>query len=162
MIVLRWVVRLVIGLVGFGAALAVGARFLDGPLGPLPGGPLTSGAVATKPVADWSFATDVKEIELQLDAQRISRTTWILVHAGHAYIPAATQFPPGKTWHRHALEDGRATLRIAGTRYPVMLRKVDDPAVLEAVRAIAAQKYPTGPGGEVWLFAVTSRGEGGG
>ena len=162
MALLRWIVRLLVVVVVLVAALAFGVRFLDGPLGPLPGGSLRKGVLATQPVADWSFAADVQEVELQLERQSISRTTWILVHGGHAYIPAATEYPPGKTWHRHALEDGSATLRIGGTRYPVTLRKVDDSdtAVLAAVLAVAEKKYPSRPGGQVWLFEVTSRAQG--
>ena len=157
MTVLRWIFRLVVALVVVGAVMVLGARFHDGPLGPLPGGSLASGSVATEPVADWSFAADVPEIELQLDSQSKSRTTWILVYEGRAYIPCSTEFPPGKTWHQSALKDGRATFRIAGKRYPVTLQKVDDPAVLSGVREVATRKYPSRPGGEVWLFEVTSR-----
>jgi hypothetical protein len=157
MVVLRWVVRIVALVLVLVVLVVVGARFHDGPLGPLPGGPLASGPLVTEPVSDWSFATDVAEIELQLVSQTKSRTTWIIVHEGRAYIPAATEFPPGKTWHHAALEDGRATLRIAGTRYPVTLAKVEDPALLTAVRADAVRKYPARPGGEVWLFALASR-----
>lgn len=156
MVAVRWLVRLVLVLVIGSAALAFAARFLDGPLGPLPGGPLHRGELVSEPVADWSFAADEPEVELQLDAQSTSRTTWILVHEGRAYIPAAIGFPPGKSWHRAALQDGRALLRIAGRRYPVTLAKVDDATVADAVRAVAAAKYPTRPGGEVWLFAVSS------
>lgn len=156
MVVIRWLVRLVLGLVLGIAALAFVARFLDGPIGPIPGGPLHGGALVAEPVSDWSFAADVEEIELQLDAQSVSRTTWILVHEGRAYIPAATEFPPGKSWHRAALEDGRATLRIQGRRYPVTLTRVDDEALAEAVRGVAEAKYPSRPGGQVWLFAVAS------
>ncbi|HSJ97197.1 MAG TPA: DUF2255 family protein [Myxococcota bacterium] len=156
MVLLRWLVRLVLVVaIGVGA-LALVARFLDGPLGPLPGGPLRAGPLVSDPVADWSFAAGEQEVELQLDSQRTSRTTWILVHEGRAYVPASTEFPPGKTWHRAALEDGRATLRIAGQRYPVTLEKVDDPALATAVRAVAEAKYPQRPGGEVWLFSVAS------
>jgi Uncharacterized protein conserved in bacteria (DUF2255) len=157
MVVLRWVMRLVAVLAVFVGLVFVGARFHDGPLGPIPGGPFASGAPVMEPVTDWSFATDVVEIELQLAAQSKSRTTWIVVHDGKAYVPAATGFPPGKTWHRVALEDGRATLRIAGKRYPVQLTKVDDSAVLAAVRDVALGKYPARPGGEVWFFAIASR-----
>jgi hypothetical protein len=157
MLVIRWLVRLVIGLVVLVALLAAAVRYHDGPVGPLPGGPLASGALVSTPVADWSFAANVPEIALQLESQSKSRTTWILVHDGKAYIPAATEYPPGKTWHRVAQVDGRATVRIEGKRYPVLLTKVDDPAVLDAVRSVAEQKYPKRPGGEVWLFAVTSR-----
>lgn len=157
MVVLRWVIRIVAFVTLVIALVFVGARFHDGPLGPIPGGPLASGEIVTQPVVDWSFATDVPEIELQLASQTRSRTTWIVVHDGKAYVPASTQFPPGKTWHRAALEDGRATLRIASKRYPVMLAKLDDPATITAVRDQGLKKYPNRPEGDAWVFAVTSR-----
>ncbi len=158
MALLRWVIRIVAVLAALVALAFVGARFHDGPLGPIPGGALASGPIVADPVADWSFAADVSEVELQLATQSRSRTTWIIVHDGKAYVPASTQYPPGKTWHRSALEDGRATLRIAGQRYPVTLAKVDDAALVTAVREVGGRKYPNRPGGEAWLFAVTSRG----
>jgi hypothetical protein len=157
MMVVRWLVRLVAVLVVVVAGVFVGARLHDGPLGPIPGGSLRSGEMVATPVADWSFAADVAEIELQLASQSKSRTTWILVRDGKAYVPAAVAYPPGKTWHHAALEDGRATLRIAGKRYPVTLTKVEDPTVVAAVREVAVKKYPARPEGEVWLFAVASR-----
>lgn len=157
MVVVRWFVRVLLFLVLAIVVVFVGARYHDGPLGPIPGGPLVGGALVAAPVADWSFATDVAEIELQLASQSKSRTVWILVRDGKAYVPAATEYPPGKTWHRAALSDGRAVLRIAGKRYPVTLAKVDDVAVVSAVREVALKKYPARPGGEVWLFAVASR-----
>jgi len=157
MTLLRWILRLVVALGVLATVVALGARFHDGPLGPVPGGRFASGPFVMEPVADWSFAADVAEIELQLESQSKTRTTWILVQEGRAYVPCSTEFPPGKTWHRSALEDGRAMLRIAGKRYPVTLQKVDDPAVLNAVRDVAVRKYPSRPGGEVWLFQVTSR-----
>jgi hypothetical protein len=160
MLVIRLLIRLVLGLVLAVALLAAGARFHDGPLGPLPGGPLASGPLVATPVSDWAFAASVPEIALQLDSQSKSRTTWILVKDGKAYIPASTEYPPGKTWHRVALTDGRATIRVDGKRYPVLLTKVDDPAVLDGVRQVAEKKYPRHPGGEAWLFAVTSRSAG--
>ena len=156
MVVLRWIIRIVALFVALVALVMVGARFHDGPLGPIPGGPLASGPVVAEPVTDWSFAAAIPEIELQLESQSKSRTTWIIEHEGKAYIPAATGFPPGKTWHRAALEDGRATLRIAGKRYPVTLTKVEDPVLFGTVREVAFRKYPARPDGEVWLFAVTS------
>jgi hypothetical protein len=156
MVLLRWLVRLLLVLALGIAALALVARFLDGPIGPFPGGPLRAGPLVTEPVADWSFAAAEQEIELQLDAQDTSRTTWILVHEGRAYVPASTEYPPGKTWHRAALADGRATARIAGQRYPVTLTRVDDGALQDALRRVAEAKYPVRPGGEAWLFAMAS------
>jgi hypothetical protein len=155
----RWIVRIALVLVVLIGAVFVGARFHDGPLGPIPGGALVGGVLVTGPVTDWSFATGVQEIELQLASQDRSRTTWVLVSGGKAYIPASTEYPPGKTWHRVALDDGRAMLRIEGKRYPVELAKVEDESLLAAVRDAAASKYPRRPGGEAWLFAVASRGE---
>lgn len=157
MTLLRWVIRIVAALAALVVLLFVGARLHDGPLGPIPGGALAGGEFVTAPVGDWSFAANVAEIELQLASQSKSRTVWIAVHEGKAYVPAATEYPPGKTWHRAALEDGRAVLRISGKRYPVTLTKVDDAAVVTTVRDVAFKKYPERPGGEVWLFAVTSR-----
>lgn len=156
MVVLRWVMRLVTLVAVLIGLVLVGARMHDGPVGPFPGGPLASGEIVTQPVADWSFAADVAEIELQLAAQTKSRTTWIIVHEGRAFVPASTTFPPGKTWHQSALEDGRATLRIAGRRYPVMLAKVEDAALVTAVRDVGLRKYPNRPDGPAWVFAVTS------
>ena len=160
MVVLRWVMRIVAGLVGLIALVFFGARFHDGPLGPIPGGPLVGGDAIAGPVTDWGFAADVEEIELQLLSQSRSRTTWIIVKDGKAYIPAATEFPPGKVWHRDALRDGRAIIRISNHRYPVTLTKVDDAALTASVRDVAFKKYPARPTGDVWLFAVTARAAG--
>jgi hypothetical protein len=159
MLFFRWFLRFLTLAVVIAATAVIAARVHDGPLGPLPGGPLEAGATVVEPVADWSFATDVEEIELQLASQDTSRTTWVLVQNGKAYIPASTQFPPGKTWHQKALEDGRATVRIDGRKFAVTLAKVDDETVLAAVREIASKKYRPPPGGAegVWLFSVTSR-----
>jgi hypothetical protein len=136
MAVLRWVVRIAAGLVALVGLVFLGARFHDGPLGPIPGGALASGEVVAEPVSDWSFAKDVAEVELQLDSEAGSRTVWILV------------------------QDGRATLRIEGRRYPVVLAKTDDPALGQALRQEVDRKYGRVPPGEsgVWIFQVTSPG----
>jgi len=160
MAVLRWLVRIVVVLVVLVVLLFLGARLHDGPLGPIPGGSLASGPLVAEPVTDWSFAKDVQEVELQLDSQSKSRTTWIIVDKGKAYVPAATEYPPGKTWHRAALADGRAVLRIEGKRYPVTLTKVEDQTLLNGIREVASSKYPVRPGGDVWAFEVTSRPKG--
>jgi hypothetical protein len=157
MVVLRWLVRLVVALVVLVAIVFFGARFKDGPLGPIPGGPLASGELVTTPVSDWSFATDIQEVELQLSAQNTSRTTWIIVHDAKAYIPCSLEFPPGKSWHESALQDGRAIVRVGGRLYPVTLTRLEDAAVTSAVRESGAKKYPAPPSGEFWVFEVVSR-----
>jgi hypothetical protein len=160
---IRWLIRIVIALVAAVALLAFVSRFADGPLvGPIPGGPLVAGEEVSEPVSSWSFVEDVGEIELQLASQATSRTTWILLLEGQAYVPCSLGFPPGKSWHNDAAADGRATLRIEGKRYPVLLTKLDDAAVqqMEAmVRAEVTRKYGEMPPSDagVWLFRVESR-----
>jgi hypothetical protein len=141
-----------------GLVLAAGC-FMDGPLGPIPGGPLRSGELVSAAVSDWSFVAEVEEIELQLESQSRSRTTWILFHEGQAYVPSATGFPPGKSWNVRAQEDGRAMLRISGSRYPVDLTRVEDASLVAALGVADLEKYPEGPPGTdgTWYFAVASR-----
>jgi hypothetical protein len=162
MTVLRWIGRILAALVVLVALVYYGARLHDGPLGPIPGGPLKSGELVTEPVTDWTFAKDTGEIELQLDSQRQSRTVWFFVLDGKGHVPCSLGFPPGKTWHKQAAIDGHATLRIDGKRYPVVLTKLGDAIVQQmgdTVRAELARKYgelpPTEKG--VWVFQVSSR-----
>ncbi len=162
MTLLRWLLRIIVGVVALVALLFFGARLHDGPLGPIPGGPLEAGEQVSEPVADWAFAKDVGEIELQLTSQGRSRTTWILVFDGKAYVPCSLGFPPGKSWYKDAAKDGSAVLRIQGKRYPVTLTKLDDAVVQQmgdTVRAEVTRKYKNAPRSSagVWLFEVASR-----
>jgi hypothetical protein len=159
MTVVRWLVRILGALVVLVALLFILARYHDGPLGPIPGGPLAAGDLVTVPVDEWSFARDEQEVELQLASEKRSRTVWLLVNQGQAYVPCSLAFPPGKHWYRDAEKDGRATLRIQGRRYPVSLSRTDDPALGDALRAEVERKYGNPPptDGGVWIFHVTSR-----
>ena len=162
MTALRWLLRIVVGVIALATLLFFAARLHDGPFGPIPGGPLAAGVGVTEPVVDWSFVKDVEEIELQLVSQGRSRTTWILAFDGQAYVPCSLGFPPGKTWHHDAAVDGRAVLRIQGKRYPVQLTKLGDAEVqqlADTVRSEVTRKYGRAPPGDagVWLFRVTSR-----
>ncbi len=151
---------------GLGALVALGAvgffapRFVtDGPVGPILGGPLRSGDWFELPVSDWTFATDIAEVELQLEAQNVSRTTWILVKDGAAYIPCSLGTPPGKGWYKLAERDGRAIVRIDGKRYPVTLTQDADAGLLEFARGEVPRKYTVTPSAEggVLFFKLESR-----
>jgi len=150
---------IVVGLLACLALAFVVARFHDGPLAIIPGGPLISGTLVPTPVTDWSFAADVDTIELELEDSGRSRTTWLLVREGHAYIPCSLGFPPGKSWHLSADVDGRATIRVNGKRYPVSLTRIDSPPVEANLMKIVAAKYGGGPPSDagVWFFEVESR-----
>jgi len=162
MVILRWLLRVALGALALVALVFLGARLHDGPLGPIPGGSLEDGPEVVEPIGDWSFAKEVGEVELQLASQGSSRTTWILVHEGEAYVPCSLGFPPGKRWHEQAAVDGRAVLRIEGRRYPVALTRLDDAATAQlepVIRAEVDRKYGQAPPSDagVWLFRVTSR-----
>ncbi len=40
----------------------IGARFADGPIAIIAGGPFTSGELITGPEPDWSFVRDLQEV----------------------------------------------------------------------------------------------------
>jgi hypothetical protein len=156
----KGLVIVVVVLVAAIGALFAAARLHDGPLALIPGGPLVAGEMVAQPPADWNFAKDVQEIEMQLAYENTSRTTWVLVKDGVAFIPCSLQFPPGKRWYKAADRDGAAIVRIAGKRYPVTLKRVQDEALATEVGKVAVAKYPaaarSGVGG-VWFFKVEPR-----
>lgn len=158
--IFKGLVYLVLALVLLVGGLFVAARFHDGPIGLIPGGPLMAGELAQQAPADWSFAAAPPEIELQLAYENTSRTTWIFVVDGTAYIPASLSFPPGKRWHKAADQNGDAFVRIEGKRYPVTLKRVQDAALEEKLKQAVVAKYPaaaqSGSGG-VWFFKVEPR-----
>jgi hypothetical protein len=158
--IVKGLVTLLVVLVVAVAALFVGARFHDGPLGPIPGGSLRAGELVSQPPADWSFAKDVKEIEMQLAYENASRTTWVLVNEGVAYIPCSLAYPPGKNWYKKADQNGQAIVRIAGKRYPVTLTRVQDEAMRTTLGKVALAKYPEAAratGGGAWFFKLEAR-----
>ena len=103
----------------------------------------------------------MNEIELQLAYEKSSRTTWILVKDGAAYIPSIIGFPPGKRWYKAANENGAATVRVEGKLYPVTLVRVQDEALQKDLGQIAISKYmngqPPSGSGEVWYFKLEPR-----
>lgn len=159
---LRWTLGIVVGLVLLITLLFVGARFADGPIAVIPGGPLRAGELVEKPVTDWSFAAREDEIELQLLTPARSRIVWVVVDEGIAYVPCSLNFPPFKRWHEEALRDGRGLVRIQGRRYPVRLVRVTEPARVERIGKLVGEKYelglPRAEGGQAWFFRLDSAG----
>jgi hypothetical protein len=147
-------------------ALLVGgvvvARFHDGPIAILPGGPFRTGErVMAEP--DWSFARDIEEVELQLVDPPRSRTVWLVVHDGLPYVPCGfLDVPLWKQWPYEVLEDDRVLLRIDGRIYERVAVKVTDPAEYAALIALAAEKYEyesaENPDPDaVWFFRLEPR-----
>ena len=139
------------------ATLLIGARFADGPIAIVAGGPFTSGERATGPEPDWSFAREIQTIEFQLLEPPRSRTTWILEHKGRVYIPCgymdSTWGRIWKQWPIEAEKDGRAIARIQGKLYDRQLVRIKEGPLVEALLEELSRKYV---GSEIPLVAVTS------
>ncbi len=150
------------------AALVIGARFGDGPFGIIPGGPLEAGEWVTGAEPDWTFARDIMEMEFQLVEPPQSRTIWLQVHDKKLYVVSgymnSTLGKIWKQWPAHALQDGRAVVRIEGQRYErKLVRILDDGPLLEAISAEVNRKYGAAlraemaASGDAWFFALQPR-----
>jgi hypothetical protein len=152
-----------IPVVGLGA-LAISARFSDGPSVVFSGGPLVAGELVTGPEPDWSFAHEVGTIELQLLDPPRSRTIWIAEHEGKVYVVSGYMDNfIGRLWKRwpaQAERDGRAIVRIEGKRYERTLVRIKTGAVVEGVTTEFSRKYRAGmtpaaiEAEETWLFEL--------
>ena len=152
-------------------ALIVGARWHDGPVGLIAGGPLAAGDLAIGAEPDWKFTHDIPTVELQLLNPARSRTTWILEIDGHIYIASGyMNSMVGKLWKHwpyEAEKDGRAMLRIDGKRYERSLVRInsapENAALIEKLLQEANRKYhvratPANVAdGGMWLFELTPR-----
>ena len=161
---------LLVLVLAFGAVL-VGARWHDGPMGMIAGGPLVAGDLAIGAEPDWKFAHDIPTVEFQLLNPARSRTTWILEVDGHIYIPSGYMNSAiGKLWKQWPLEaakDGRAILRINGRRYERSLVRVqsgaENAALLQKLLDEVNRKYGTKAtmanvaNGAMWLFELAPR-----
>jgi hypothetical protein len=170
---MKLILRIVLGLLAALAALIVvtliGARFADGPVAIIAGGPFTSGELVTGPEPDWSFAHDIREVEFQLVDPPRSRTTWILEHEGRIYLPCGYMTTTwGKIWKQwpiEALGDGRAILRVGDKLYERSLVRIEDGPLLAPLTAELSKKYVGGASigpeavtsGYLWLFELAPR-----
>jgi hypothetical protein len=121
------------------AVVAVAARFHDGPLGPLPGGPFEAASVPSAAL-DVAAATLANTVEIEVgQPQPLTRTTWVLVEDGAIYIPAGGA--PYKQWPKQAEADGRMRVRLGGQVFSVQATRVTDPPLVGSLRKAVAEKY---------------------
>jgi hypothetical protein len=151
------------------AVLLVGARFADGPVAIVAGGPFKSGELQSGPEPDWSFVHDVREVEFQLLEPARSRTTWILDHEGKAYIPCGYMTTWwGKLWKQwpHEVEkDPRILLRIGDALYERKLVRIQEGPLVAPLLAELSRKYAGGEeipmelvtSGYLWLYELAPR-----
>ena len=161
--VLRWLGISLAVLVVLLVAASVAARFSDGPLGIIAGGPLEAGELVTGRDVDFSFVDPIATIEFQLVDPPRSRTVWVVQIDGVPYVPCGfLAVPLWKQWPHEAQEDGRAILRIDGKRYERQAVRVTDLETHARVSDLVAEKYGLGRSGEpdpdaVWIFRMDPR-----
>lgn len=158
--VLKWIGLALITLVlGVFLLDSFGGYFMDGPLGPIPGGPMSGPVVdATEPF-DWSGAEDEIEIEVRPE-QPWSLTVWRAVVDGDLYIPSGNGAE--RRWTQVTIADPRVRVRSQGRIQEGCLVRIEDPATRGQVRAELGKIYPLPGGGgdddgSVWLFRVDPR-----
>jgi len=158
--VLKWLGLVILGIAVLAVCIVFGARLADGPLGPVPGGPM-SGQLVAEPVTDWGFIVerDTVELEVNPDAPR-AITTWVVGYGGQPFIPSG--FGARKTWTAQLVADGRAVLRVDGKLYQRQAVRVTEEELLEELRAVLIRKYDLDPegnfsGSETWFFRLDPR-----
>jgi hypothetical protein len=143
--VLRWIGYGLVGLIVLVGVLIIGARFADGPVEIIAGGPFRSGEMVTGAEPDWRFIRDVDTVELQLHSPARSRTTWIIEHDGKIYIPCGYMNTAwGKLWKKWPIEaqnNGRAILRVDSKLYERRLVRLKTGDALEAVVSALGDNY---------------------
>lgn len=145
---------------------AMKQRFADGPNRVFSGGPLVAGEIYSGPEPDWSFVNQIPTIEMQLIDPPTSRRIWTVEHAGKLYVWSGyMDGTVGRLWKRwpvQAERNGRAVMRINGTRYERDLRRIQSGDELVGITAAITGKYPSQTtrasveSGGVWLFEAAS------
>lgn len=164
----RWLGRLVLLGVLVVAGVFVAARFSDGPMEIIAGGPFSSGELVTGTEPDWSFAKDVDTVAFQLLEPARSRTTWIVEHEGRIFIPCGYMDTTwGRLWKRwpvQAMDQPDAILRINGKLYERTLVRITEGSILPPVLAELGRKYVGGDvsvagvtSGSLWIFELAPR-----
>jgi hypothetical protein len=126
------------------AVVAVLARFGDGPLGPLPGGPFRANAEDPSSL-DRALAAKANTIEIEVGkAKPRTRTTWIVADDGTLYVPAGGA--EYKTWPKEAEADGAMRIRIGGHVFALKATRVTDPALHAKLIKTVSNKYGDGTG----------------
>ena len=166
---LRVLGGLVLVLVLLIGGLLVGARFADGPLAIVAGGPFETGELVTGPEPDWSFVGEIGEVEFQLLEPARSRTTWILHHGGKAYIPSGYMTTwygrIWKQWPHEAEKDPRILLRIGDRMWERKLVRVEAGPMIAPLLSQLGEKYLGGSevpldavsSGYLWIFELAPR-----
>ncbi len=142
----------VASLVVIGGAVILGARWVFGPLGPIPGPELT-GSVVDEPADDWSIVDAVKVIQVETRPEApYSVSTWLTRVDDGIYVFAADGESP---WVQHIDDDPRVRIRIEGLIYERRAVRVADLETKHSFLSAMRSKYEhdTGFDPEFWQRA---------
>jgi hypothetical protein len=120
------------------------------------------GPLVQEALPRWDAAGIGQTIELEVRPRAPwSITTWAVVYAGDLYV-AADFLNPWKRWPYFVLEDPAVEVRAAGRRYHCSAVRIEDPALLAALRRAFAEKYALSPEGlaarsRVWFFRLQAQ-----
>lgn len=166
--ILRGIGFFLLAFVVLAGAFLVYARFSDGPLEIVAGGPFTTGQLTETP-ASWAFIRDRDVIEFQTLNPARSRTVWLGVHDDRLFIVSGYMNTGigslWKHWPYYLEEDDRIIVRIDGNLYEQRLQRIMDGPDVIPVLAEFNRKYgtgePTSPetvtSGDTWMFEVVPR-----
>jgi hypothetical protein len=127
-----------------------------------PGGAFDSKSEPCLATGEWErFAGEVEsELEVRPSRPRSVRT-WNVVHDGALYVPADF-LTPVKRWPYQVLENSNVRVRIGGETFSCRATRIEEPAVVAAIRERVGRKYELDPDGrparvEVWWFRLDPR-----
>ena len=150
------------------AGLLFSARYLDGPLEIIAGGPFKTGELSPAP-ADWDFIADRDTIEFQTLNPARSRTVWLAVHDSRLFIVSGYMTTGygaiWKQWPHYLQEDDQVILRIDGQLYEQRLQRITSGPDIVPVLNEFSRKYGGGLGldvtevteGHTWMFEAVDR-----
>jgi hypothetical protein len=95
-----------------------------------------------EPVADWGFAAGVEEVALETSAPWgwHSVTVWCGVLDGRLFV-ATDDAGEAKRWVSGLEAQARLRIGIEGRTYPVLSRRISDPALWDGVVGAFRRKY---------------------
>lgn len=141
------------------AVLAWAGYFFYCPCAVVPGGWLL-GEEFDGTVGDWSSANEVGLCQIQVSAGLPHSVNVNCMASGEKLFLSCSNCM-GKRWSSAALADPRGRIRIGDAVYPIMLRRVEDPATLDQAWTARSAKLgrpletPRAVGW--WSFQVESR-----
>jgi len=127
-----------VSLFAVGGAVILGARWVYGPLGPIPG-PEFTGSVVEEPVEDWSFVDAVKVIQIETRPEApYSVSTWLTRVDDGIYVFASNDESP---WVQNIDDDPRVRVRVEGRIHECRAVRVADSVRKRAFLTAMKSKY---------------------